>query len=70
MEYTWYEPNRKRDKDNIAFAKKFCQDALVKSGTLANDGWAEIDGFTDTFEVDKRRPRVEVKIIPIMGDEK
>lgn len=70
LHYTWYEPNRKRDKDNISsFGRKAIQDALVKAGTLANDGWAEIDGFTDSFEVDKRHPRVEVKIIPITGDE-
>ena len=29
IEYTWYEPDRRRDKDNIAFAKKFINDALV-----------------------------------------
>lgn len=38
MRYTWVEPNRRRDKDNIAFAKKFVQDALVRAGVLANDG--------------------------------
>ena len=43
IQYTWYEPNRKRDKDNIAFAKKFIQDALVKSRVLKNDGWNDID---------------------------
>ena len=29
IHYTWIEPNRRRDKDNIAFAKKFIQDSLV-----------------------------------------
>ena len=60
--YTWYEENRKRDKDNIAFAKKFVQDALVKAGVLANDGWQEIVSFSDRFKVDKDNPRVEVII--------
>lgn len=62
MYYTWYEKDRRRDKDNIAFARKFIQDALVKAGTLPNDGWNEIEGFYDTFLVDKKNPRVEVEI--------
>jgi len=62
MHYTWYEPNRKRDKDNIAFAKKFVQDALVVAGVLENDGWRHIEGFTDNFAVDAKNPRVEVTI--------
>lgn len=68
IQYTWYEPNRKRDKDNIAFAKKFIQDALVKNRVLRNDGWNDIDGFSDDFRVDKKRPRVEVRIEEI-GEE-
>lgn len=60
MRYTWYEPDRKRDKDNIAFAKKFVQDSLVSAGVLKNDGWKEIENFTDEFAVDKENPRVEV----------
>lgn len=63
MHYTWYEPNRRRDKDNVSgYGRKVIQDALVKGGYLENDGWADIEGFTDAFAVDKKRPRVEVEI--------
>lgn len=62
MHYTWVEANRRRDKDNIAFAKKFIQDALVKAGLLANDGWDQIAGFTDSFALDSENPRVEIVI--------
>jgi len=62
MVYAWYEPNRRRDKDNIAFARKFIQDALVAAGVLQGDGWACIEGFSDTFEVDKGNPRIQVTI--------
>lgn len=63
MRYTWYEPNRRRDKDNIcAGGRKIIQDALVKGGYLRNDGWNEIAGFSDEFRVDKSRPRIEVEI--------
>lgn len=63
MHYLWVEKNRKRDKDNIAFARKFVQDALVKAGVLKNDGWREIAGFSDDFAVDENRTRVEVNIL-------
>lgn len=63
MAYTWYEPNRRRDKDNVSgFGRKVIQDALVRAGVLPNDGWANIDGFSDAFRVDPKRPRIEVDI--------
>lgn len=65
IEYLWVEENRRRDLDNISFAKKFIQDALVKVGILRNDGWNEIAFSIDRFEVDKGNPRVEVKITEV-----
>lgn len=63
MSYTWYEPNRRRDKDNVSsFGRKCIQDALVRAGILKNDGWAEIDSFSDSFFVDKKNPRIDVEI--------
>lgn len=64
MYYTWVEKDRRRDKDNIAaFGRKVIQDALVKAGVLKNDGWANIEGFSDRFAVDKKNQRVEVEIV-------
>lgn len=63
MHYLWWEPNRRRDKDNIAWAKKMIQDALVHAGTLKGDSWRHIVGFTDDFAVDQKNPRVEIKIV-------
>ena len=60
--YRWYEKNKRRDKDNIAFAKKFINDALVECGTLQGDGWQYVVGFVDEFYIDKENPRVEVEI--------
>lgn len=66
MVYHWYEPNRRRDKDNISsFGRKVIQDALVKSRHLPNDGWNNIEGFEDRFEVDKKNPRVVVEIYEV-----
>lgn len=66
MVYHWYEPNRRRDKDNISsFGRKVIQDALVKSKILQNDGWNNIIGFEDRFEVDKKNPRIVVEIYEV-----
>ena len=62
LSFRWFEPNRKRDLDNIAFAKKFVLDALVKEGILVNDGWEWVKGFTDEFFIDRENPRIEVDI--------
>lgn len=64
MIYHWYEKDRRRDKDNISsFGRKVIQDALVKAHILQNDGWKNIIGFEDRFEVDKKNPRIVVEII-------
>ena len=63
MRYLWVEKDRRRDKDNISsFGRKIIQDAMVKAGKLRNDGWQNIQSFSDDFTVDKKRPRVEVII--------
>lgn len=56
----WYEPNRRRDMDNISFGRKFIFDALQTMGILDNDGWKQIKGINESFKVDKTTPRIEV----------
>lgn len=34
----WYEPENRRDVDNVKSANKFILDALVKTGVLRDDG--------------------------------
>ena len=61
--YTFYEPNKRRDKDNIAgFAHKVIQDALVSCGILKDDGWNYIIGFEDRFGISQKHPRIEVEL--------
>ena len=70
MHYVWFEPNKKRDKDNISGGgRKIIQDALVSAGYLKNDGWSDIIGFSDEFQVDKKAPRIEVTIEEVMNYE-
>lgn len=49
LNFTWYEGNKRRDFDNVCFAKKFILDALVKSGKLKEDNRKIVTGFTDNF---------------------
>ena len=58
LNFRWVEANRNRDLDNVCFAKKFILDALV----IETDGWRGVSGFTDEFDVDSERPRIEVVI--------
>ena len=63
MHYHFWEPNTKRDIDNISsFAMKVIQDALVKCRVLDNDGWKNIRGFECEFDVDNKHPRIDVVI--------
>lgn len=49
IHFIWHEQTRRRDKDNVAFAKKFILDAMQKSGMLPNDNNRYILGFSDSF---------------------
>ena len=63
ISYDFYEPNKKRDLDNISgYFHKVFQDALVECGVIHNDSWHYITGFSDRFHVDSRCPRIEVLI--------
>ena len=63
MVCNWFCPNKRRDPDNIAAAKKFILDGLQVAGVLKNDGWGQIVGFSDNFFVDKKDPGVEIVLI-------
>ena len=58
IHFHWIEGNKKRDLDNVCFAKKFILDAMVKCGKLKDDNRNCVTGFTDTFEYAK-----ETKVI-------
>ena len=60
--FSWVEPNKRRDIDNIAFAHKFILDGLVDAGVLKGDSQKYVTGFVDLFRVDKDNPHVSVLI--------
>lgn len=49
INFHWVEGNKRRDYDNIAFAKKFILDAMVKTGRLKDDNRKCVTAFTDNF---------------------
>lgn len=53
IEFLWIEENKRRDLDNIAFAKKFILDALVEQGKLKDDNRNYVRAFTDHFSYAK-----------------
>ena len=53
INFLWVEGSKRRDLDNIAFAKKFILDALVKYGKLKDDNRKCVYAFTDKFTYGK-----------------
>lgn len=68
--YQFYEPNRRRDNDNIlSCAAKFVQDSLTKTKVLQNDNQMCIPKFYfDTF-VDKENPRIEITLTELTKEQ-
>lgn len=62
IKFTWIEANRKRDLDNVCFAKKFILDAMQELGIIPNDNSKYVTGFTDIF-LYADDPAVTVEII-------
>ena len=49
IHFHWIEGNKRRDLDNISFAKKFILDSMVKCGKLKDDNRRFVQGFQDSF---------------------
>lgn len=62
IHFDWYEPNMKRDVGNIRAGEKFISDALVAMKIIKNDTQQWVVGMSDTFNLDRLRPRVEVTL--------
>lgn len=64
--YEWYEKppkrGRMRDKDNIRFAAKFINDALVEVGIIKDDDWKNIGELSDRYFRASKDPRIVVII--------
>ena len=62
IHFTWVEGSKRRDLDNVCFAKKFILDSMVKHGKLKDDNRKCVTAFTDSFEYgDKTKVILEVE---------
>ena len=62
VRFLWVCKDSRKDRDNIAFAKKFILDAMVDERLIADDGWNSVLGFMDDFAIDKDCPHIEVEV--------
>ena len=67
IHFHWIEGNKRRDLDNVAFAKKFILDSMVKHGKLKDDNRKCVIGFIDTFSYEKET-RVVLEIEEVISD--
>ena len=59
---TYYEPNNKRDADNVISSQKFILDAMVQRSVLPNDSRKYVDQIHPLVYTDRKNPRIEVEI--------
>ncbi len=64
IRFEWHEKTKRRDADNIASAKKFILDALVKTGVLEDDSRKYVKGFYDSI-IDDTSDYVIVELIEV-----
>ena len=58
---TWYEPNLRRDPDNITGGgTKFILDGLVAAGVIKDDSQRYINSNSHRYKLDRKEPRIEV----------
>lgn len=63
LHYRYYCRTRRRDLDNISgYFHKVFQDALVERGLIPDDSWRHVIGFSDSFTLDRKNPRIEIEI--------
>lgn len=60
IKFVWTVKDRRKDKDNIAFAKKFVLDALVEMDVLNDDGWNDINTLTDEFRIGEEKTEIYI----------
>ena len=58
IHFLWVEGNKRRDLDNVFYAKKFILDSMVKCGKIKDDNRKMVTGFTDEVTYSK-----ETKVI-------
>lgn len=70
IHYVIFEPNMKRDKDNVfCMISKCVCDSLQLCGVIKNDGWKNVVNFSHDFYISRENPRIEVYLEEIKEKE-
>ena len=62
MRIWFYEPNQRRDEDNVKSGLKFLLDALQELKILKNDSPRYLHIVSDEVFVDRENPRIEIEL--------
>lgn len=62
MRIWFYEPNQRRDEDNVKSGLKFLLDALQEIKILKNDSPKYLHIASDEVFVDRENPRIEIEL--------
>jgi Holliday junction resolvase RusA-like endonuclease len=62
VKIVWFEPNERRDVDNIVAASKFVLDGIVAAGKLPDDNRKNFIGISHAVVTDRQHPRIVVEI--------
>lgn len=63
LNIVWYEPNNRRDVDNVQFAVKFILDALVEMNVIPDDSRKYVNLINNRVECGRECPRIYVEVI-------
>lgn len=58
----FYEPDKRRDEDNVLSGMKFIFDAMQGIGLIENDNQAHLHIAHAEVFVDKKNPRIEIEL--------
>ena len=66
--FKWYAKDKRKDKDNIAFAQKYILDALQKASIIKNDSWNLCTPLDVGWVVDPQNVGVLIEIESINNE--
>jgi len=62
IEITYYEPDNRRDDDNVQSGAKFILDGLKEAGVIKDDRRKYVSLRQNEVKIDKLNPRIEILI--------
>jgi Holliday junction resolvase RusA-like endonuclease len=68
VSFHWWEPDDRRDPDNVCAGQKVILDAMVAMKVIKNDSQEYVKELYHHFHLDAHDPRIEVVIHSLGGD--